>query len=95
MKLIKGVFPEIHKPELRIAAGAYPIPNDAVDSFDFTVDELNHLPRCVIRFRDYGDKRLAGLHGLGLGAPITFNIVEADVTTKTMIKASKHLQVLS
>lgn len=94
MKLIKGICPEIHKPELRIAANAYPIPNDAVDSFDFLVDELNHLPRCVIRFRDYGDKRLAGLHGLGLGAPITFNIVEADITNKNYDKGVKALTSL-
>ncbi len=82
MKLIPGVVPEIHKPELRIIAGIYPIPNDAVESFDFVVDEFSHLPRCVIRFRDFGEKRIAGMMGLGIGAPLTFNIVEADVANK-------------
>ena len=82
MKLIPGVVPEIHKPELRILAGILPIPNDAVESFDFVVDEFSHLPRCVIRFRDFGEKRLASMEGLGIGAPITFSIVEADVANK-------------
>ena len=40
MKLLPGIVPEIHKPELRIIAGIYPIPNDAVESFDFAVDEF-------------------------------------------------------
>lgn len=80
MKLLPGVVPEINKPELRIIAGVYPIPNDAVESFDFVVDEFSHLPRCVIRFKDFGEKRLASMAGLGIGAPITFNIVEGDVS---------------
>ena len=51
MKLIKGICPEIHKPELRIAANAYPIPNDAVDSLlelhcDFN-DSINELEDAI------------------------------------------------
>lgn len=80
---IPGMIPEINKPELRITAGGmWPIPNDAIESFEFIADERNTLPRCVIRFTDMDNKRLSALSGLGIGSPVKFIIVEADVTNK-------------
>ena len=77
MKLV----PEIYKPELVITASDnWPIPNDAIKSFEFVVDEDTSLPRCVIRFTDLGNGRLANLAGLGIGAPVSFYINEGDVT---------------
>lgn len=79
MKLV----PSINLPELRITANnVWPIPGDAMESFEFIADERTALPRCVIRFTDLGSKRLASLAGLGIGTPITFYIDEADVKNK-------------
>lgn len=75
MKLV----PSINRPELRITANnIWPIPDDAIESFEFIADESTFLPRCVIRFTDVGGKRLANLAGLGIGTPITFYIDETD-----------------
>lgn len=74
------IVPSIDVPQLKITLGdGWPISADTVESFEFVVDEDKHLPRCVIRYTDPGERRVGMLGGMGIGSEVNFTIMEDNV----------------
>lgn len=74
------IVPSIDVPQLIINCGdGWPIAADTVESFEFVVDEDAHLPRCVIRFIDAGERRVSQMGGLGVGSEVDFTVTEDNV----------------